>query len=1121
MAAGTLVGRGYVAIRPEFEGNWERDARARGTSAGQAGGSGFGAGFGKALGGMLRKTVPLAAASVTQALAPAVGAAGALAPAMLSAAQAGAALRIGMTGVSDAVSAAFDPEKAEEFNEALAKLSPNARAFVLELRSMKPALDKLRLGVQDALFADMDDTLARTAKTTLPVLRGALTESAGALNLMGREVLDTAAGLGKSGALGEAMRHANAGLYNLAGAPSVLLQGLVQVGTAAGPSFERLTQAAGGALERLSRSMTQAFTSGQMHEFIETGFQVLKGLGSILGDALATIGNVLKTSADAGGEVLAVVGELFAELRRVTELPEVQNALRSVFQAVAQIAAALAPVIGAVVRAVAPLLATLAPVVGRLAEQLGPVLVELATTLGRALQPILTALMPVLEVLGKAIVDIVRAVMPLLEPIGRLLAEVVNALMPVLGPIVAIVVRLVETLSGPLTTIINALIPVVEMLGGIFAQVMKALQPLIDPILNLLDELLPIVAELARVLISQLLAAVRPLLPVFGNLLGLLVRLALDVMAQLRPSLDRLIDAGLKLFTAVVPLLPMLGRLVAVVLELAIKAIVPLLPPLLRLTTFLADVVARVLATVIGWVAKLVTWLTGNLGPAFRWLNDKVIQPVFKAISSVISWWWRNVVQRYFGLVKFALQTLGAVFRALYNKAVKPALGWVADRFRWLYDKAVRPVMGWIGDRISWVWENVIKKAFDALKRAVGKVKDAFSDAKDGIGRAWDGIKNATRKPINWVIRVVWNDGIVGTWKKIGEWIPGLPKLKKLPLLAAGGPMPVQPGVFNRPTAIVGEGNPRHPEYVIPTDPRYRKRALALHAAAGSQLLAEGGIIGKVRGAIASAADFLTDPVRSLGKLLSPLLDKLRQVAGSPWGRMAAGLPRLAVDGLKDLVKDKVGDFLGGPAGPVPGGAGVRRWTGVVRQALALVGQPLAHTGITLRRMNQESGGNPRAVNLWDINARLGHPSVGLMQVIRPTFRAHAGRFRNKGPKMYGVSIDPLANIYASMRYALSRYGSLPRAYNRPGGYDDGGWLMPGATLAVNSIGQPEAVLTPGQWRTMRAAAEHGGLQPGQPVVLQLEDGPMVRGWVRGIADESTADGFNRLHRVLRAGRRH
>ncbi|MFE0451596.1 peptidoglycan DD-metalloendopeptidase family protein [Streptomyces sp. NPDC058914] len=161
----------------------------------------------------------------------------------------------------------------------------------------------------------------------------------------------------------------------------------------------------------------------------------------------------------------------------------------------------------------------------------------------------------------------------------------------------------------------------------------------------------------------------------------------------------------------------------------------------------------------------------------------------------------------------------------------------------------------------------------------------------------------------------------------------------------------------------------------------------------------------------------------------------------------------------------------GGSALNTPG-SGVQRWAGVVRQALSLVGQPSSLVQTTLRRMNQESGGNPRAVNKWDSNWHAGHPSVGLMQVIGPTFRAYAGRFRNKGPFLYGTSIDPLANVYSSMRYALAAYGSLSKAYNRPGGYDNGGWLPPGITPVVNETGVPEAILNPQQWDAMITLAE-------------------------------------------------
>lgn len=150
-----------------------------------------------------------------------------------------------------------------------------------------------------------------------------------------------------------------------------------------------------------------------------------------------------------------------------------------------------------------------------------------------------------------------------------------------------------------------------------------------------------------------------------------------------------------------------------------------------------------------------------------------------------------------------------------------------------------------------------------------------------------------------------------------------------------------------------------------------------------------------------------------------------------------------------------------GGAGPGMGGAGVARWAPVILAALRMLGQSPGWLGLVERRMAQESGGNAYAVNKWDINWQRGTPSVGLMQVIGPTFAQWAGPFRRTGPFLYGVSVSPLANIYAGLRYTLARYGSLG-ALARPGGYDRGGWLPPGLSLAENRTGQPERVLPPG-----------------------------------------------------------
>ena len=113
--------------------------------------------------------------------------------------------------------------------------------------------------------------------------------------------------------------------------------------------------------------------------------------------------------------------------------------------------------------------------------------------------------------------------------------------------------------------------------------------------------------------------------------------------------------------------------------------------------------------------------------------------------------------------------------------------------------------------------------------------------------------------------------------------------------------------------------------------------------------------------------------------------------------------------------------------------SGVEQWRSTVIKALKMEGQySEANVARTLYQMQTESGGNPRAINLWDSNAKKGIPSKGLMQCIDPTFNAYARAGFNKN--IY----DPLSNILASIRYAVSRYGSLANAYQGHG-YANGG----------------------------------------------------------------------------------
>ncbi|MEU6808629.1 transglycosylase SLT domain-containing protein [Streptomyces sp. NPDC046831] len=94
---------------------------------------------------------------------------------------------------------------------------------------------------------------------------------------------------------------------------------------------------------------------------------------------------------------------------------------------------------------------------------------------------------------------------------------------------------------------------------------------------------------------------------------------------------------------------------------------------------------------------------------------------------------------------------------------------------------------------------------------------------------------------------------------------------------------------------------------------------------------------------------------------------------------------------------------------------------GWIRQALDIMDRhniPGSYSGLH-RNIMRESSGNPNAINNWDINARNGIPSKGLLQVIPPTFAAY--HVPGTSQNIY----DPVANITAAANYAADRYGSI------------------------------------------------------------------------------------------------
>ncbi|AZF91819.1 hypothetical protein CHPC1073_0015 [Streptococcus phage CHPC1073] len=164
------------------------------------------------------------------------------------------------------------------------------------------------------------------------------------------------------------------------------------------------------------------------------------------------------------------------------------------------------------------------------------------------------------------------------------------------------------------------------------------------------------------------------------------------------------------------------------------------------------------------------------------------------------------------------------------------------------------------------------------------------------------------------------------------------------------------------------------------------------------------------------------------------------------------------VGGMFDWIKKTLGPLLS-PAGggeDHPQGTGVARWRDTVVKALQANGIEPNNFRVSkiLATIQRESNGDPNAQNNWDSNALAGHPSIGLMQTIGPTFNA----YKHKGHDNIRNGYD---NLLAAINYIKHRYGTSDAAFNRVAayGYANGGLVQKNGVYELAEGDMPEYVI--------------------------------------------------------------
>ena len=170
---------------------------------------------------------------------------------------------------------------------------------------------------------------------------------------------------------------------------------------------------------------------------------------------------------------------------------------------------------------------------------------------------------------------------------------------------------------------------------------------------------------------------------------------------------------------------------------------------------------------------------------------------------------------------------------------------------------------------------------------------------------------------------------------------------------------------------------------------------------------------------------------------------------------------------LRKLIKGQVGgmfDWIAKMLAPLnmasnldnPQGGSVERWRSHVERALKANGiepTPFRVSKI-LETIRRESNGDPNAINNWDSNAMAGHPSIGLMQTIGPTFEAYKHAGHNNIRNGYD-------NLLAAINYIKHRYGTSDEAFNRVAayGYRNGGLVSNHGIYELAEENKPEYVI--------------------------------------------------------------
>ncbi|POE44009.1 tail protein [Lacticaseibacillus paracasei] len=487
--------------------------------------------------------------------------------------------------------------------------------------------------------------------------------------------------------------------------------------------------------------------------------------------------------------------------------------------------------------------------------------------------------------------------------------------------------------------------------------------------------------------------------------------------------------------------------------------------------------IVKIVSSSTNWVVKNVT--------SFLSAVQKVWNSIWKAISNFFEDIWNGIVKIYNNVSNTLSKGISATLKFIQNV-------WNTT---W---SAISDFFGNIWNGMVKFFTPIIHGMSDTIGSVIKSIKNVWTDVWGGVGSffsgIWDGIKNAAQSGINFVIDVI-RTGLGAV-----NGVLGFFGVKKVDLpshvhFAQGGEMSPN---GTRLAMVNDDGSEHYKELIhkkrtgqwlytdkknaiLPLETGDRvyngRESKAIANMYGIPGFANGGIIGSLWDGVKDASSWVADKAEDVGKWIGDKFEAIVDwiahpvkhvtdlisssikgiVSSSPvkaFGDLGVGIFQHAYNGIGSWIQKELKKIEDSMANP--GGSGVQRWKPYVIQALKANGFDASDYQVAawMRVIQRESNGNPKAINLWDSNAKAGIPSMGLVQTIGPTFNAYKFPGHND---VYNGYDDLLAGIH----YMKAIYGSGSSAFARvsgPEGYANGGLITQPIHALVGEDG-PETIL--------------------------------------------------------------